>query len=221
MGNIAENLGKLRSEIPDHVKLIAVSKTQSAETIMKAYHAGQRIFGENKAQELIAKAPVLPDDIEWHFIGHLQTNKIRQILPYASLIHSVDSLRLLEAIGKEALKLGLNPQILLQFHIAEEETKFGLSAEEAAAFLDTWPKAGMEHVKIRGVMGMATFTDDENIVSREFSLLHDIFNHLKCNYFQNDPDFCEISMGMSDDFPLAIAQGSTMVRIGTMIFGHR
>jgi len=221
MATIADNLRALKTEIPPDVKLIAVSKKQSAETILDAYRAGQRIFGENKAQELSAKAPVLPDDIEWHFIGHLQTNKIRQILPYASLIHSVDSLKLLEAIGKEATKLDLKPRILLQFHIAEEETKFGLSLEEATGLLDVWPRPGLEQITLCGVMGMATFTDDESVVSREFAHLNELFNHLKVNYFQNDPDFKEISMGMSDDFPVAIAHGSTMVRIGTRIFGHR
>jgi PLP dependent protein len=221
MAMIAENLRNLLAGIPPAVQLIAVSKHQSPETILEAYHAGHRIFGENKAQELTAKAPVLPQDIVWHFIGHLQTNKIRQILPYTSMIHSVDSLRLLEAIAKEAARQERDISCLLQFHIAEEETKYGFSLEEAEEFLVHWPSPGMEQVTLCGVMGMATFTEDTEKVSREFEHLHTIFLNLKNKYFRDQATFKEVSMGMSDDYTLAIAKGSTMIRVGTMIFGHR
>ncbi|MFO7723648.1 MAG: YggS family pyridoxal phosphate-dependent enzyme [Bacteroidales bacterium] len=221
MTTIADNLRKLLAEIPPEAKLIAVSKNQSVDAILEAYQAGQRIFGENKAQELITKAPQAPGNIEWHFIGHLQTNKIRQIIPYASLIHSVDSFRLLREISREAGKQGRNTRCLLQFHIAEEDTKYGLSLEEAEEFLDQWPIPDINHVSLCGVMGMATFTDDENVVAREFAHLHEIYLHLKSKYFPLDDSFKEISMGMSDDYRIAIQHGSTMVRVGTRIFGHR
>lgn len=218
MNQIANNLSSLRSELPPSVKLVAISKSQPVEVIRVAYDAGQRIFGENKAQELIAKAPSLPEDIEWHFVGHLQTNKVKQILPFVSMIHSVDSVKLLKEIDKEAAKISRNINCLLQFHIAEEDTKYGLSPEEAEDILSAGLDKELKNISLSGVMGMATLTDDMKQVAREFHNLHSIFDKLRSKYFSLDQGFCEVSMGMSDDYPLAIAQGATMVRIGSKVF---
>ena len=179
------------------------------------------MFGENKALEMRDKHEALPKDIEWHFIGHLQTNKIKYIIPYVSLIHSIDSLNLLKEVNKEATKKDRRVDCLLQFHIAQEETKFGLSYDEAVQLLTSAEYKQMENIRIVGVMGMATFTDNNNQVSAEFATLRDIFDRLKKEYFSTEESFCELSMGMSDDYPLAIEQGSTLVRVGSAIFGKR
>jgi pyridoxal phosphate enzyme (YggS family) len=219
--HIKENLIALRKEIPESVKLVAVSKTKSVETIMETYNTGQRIFGENKVQELLEKQAQMPADIQWHFIGHLQTNKVKMLVPVVSMIESVDSLKLLRTINKEARKIERRVPCLLQFHIAEEDTKFGLDLAEAEVILKEINLAELTGVQIAGVMGMATYTDNELQVSREFAHLHQIFDKLKNAYFADDPDFSEISMGMSGDYQIAIAQGSTMLRIGSLIFGER
>ena len=218
---IAEQIKNITSSLPATTKLIAVSKTKPIENIQEAYDAGQRVFGENKALEMREKHEALPKDIEWHFIGHLQTNKIKYIIPYVSLIHSIDSLNLLKEVNKEATKKDRRVDCLLQFHIAQEETKFGLSYDEAVQLLTSAEYKQMENIRIVGVMGMATFTDNNNQVSAEFATLRDIFDRLKKEYFTTEDSFCELSMGMSDDYPLAIEQGSTLVRVGSAIFGKR
>ena len=219
--SVAENLNALRSAIPANVHLVAVSKTKPVKSIQEAYNAGQRIFGENRVQELTQKQPLLPNDIEWHLIGHLQKNKVKYIAQFISLIHSVDSFELLETINKEAAKCGRTISCLLQFHIAKEETKFGLSFEEAVALIHSEKYREMKNVKICGVMGMATLTDDESIVRKEFRELQGIFTTLKEQDFRNSKDFKELSMGMSGDYKIAIEEGSTLVRIGSAIFGER
>jgi pyridoxal phosphate enzyme (YggS family) len=219
--SIAENISELRKQVPSHVKIVAVSKTKPVEDIMEAYDAGQRMFGENKVQEMIAKQPELPEDIDWHMIGHLQSNKVKYIAPYVSLIESVDSLKLLKEINKQATKCQRTINCLLQFHIASEETKFGLDLEEARQILGSGEFAELGNVRILGVMGMGTFTDDEIILRKEFSALREIFEHIKSAYFPEDGSFREISMGMTGDYMIAIEEGSTMVRIGTGIFGAR
>lgn len=218
---IKENLEEIKREIPSHVKLVAVSKTKPVETIREAYEAGQRLFGENKAQEMIAKQPELPSDIKWHFIGHLQRNKVRYLAPFVDIIESVDSLRLLREINKEAIKNERTIPVLLQFHIATEETKFGLDLDEARQLLQSKDFQEMQNIRVCGVMGMATFTEDEKVLRKEFSLLKSIFDTLKNEYFNSTDHFREISMGMSGDFKIAIEEGSTIVRIGTSIFGER
>jgi PLP dependent protein len=218
---IAEKIGQLRKEIPSDVKIIVISKTRSVDEIMEAYDAGQRIFGENKAQELVSKQALLPSDIEWHFIGHLQTNKVKYIVPVASMIQSIDSLKLLKMVNREAQEIDRSIDCLLQFHIATEETKFGLDLREATALLQTMRNEKMENVSIRGVMGMASYTDDQGLISREFQLLKSCFSQLKRDFFSTDQEFKEISMGMSGDYLSAINEGSTMIRVGTVIFGER
>ena len=219
--SISNNLKNILSTLPRTVKLVVVSKTHPAETIKEAYNAGYKIFGENKAQELISKQPLLPQDIEWHFIGHLQTNKVKYIVPFIHLIHSVESLKILSEINKEGLKNNKIVNCLFQFYIASENTKFGLSYEEAEEILNADEYKTFKNVRICGVMGMATFTEDMAQVSKEFGNLKKIFENLKTNYFSNDNTFKEISMGMSDDYKVAIEQGSTIVRVGTAIFGNR
>lgn len=218
---IKENLEAVRATIPANVTLVAVSKTKPVSDLQEAYDAGQRIFGENHALEMRDKHEVLPHDIQWHFIGHLQTNKIKYIIPFVSLIHSIDSQNLLEAVNKEAKKHGRVVDCLLQFHIANEETKFGLNLEEAEKLLNSDSFKQMENVRLCGVMGMATFTDDEDEIHKEFRHLKTIFDTLKQKYFANQQQFKEISMGMSDDYPIAIAEGATLVRVGSRIFGAR
>lgn len=217
---IKENLNKVRATVPENVTLIAVSKTKPVSDLQEAYDAGQRIFGENKALEMRDKYQELPKDVKWHFIGHLQTNKIKYIVPFVTLIHSIDSASLLEAVNKEAVKNNRVIDCLLQFHIAQEETKFGLDMEEAKTMIESDNFKKLNNVRIVGVMGMATFTDDENQVRNEFKTLKNIFDTLKENYFKDD-SFKEISMGMSDDYPIAIEEGATMVRVGSKIFGAR
>ena len=218
---IKENLEKIRATVPEGVTLVAVSKTKPVSDVQEAYDAGQRIFGENHALEMRDKHEVLPADIQWHFIGHLQTNKIKYIIPFVTLIHSIDTANLLEAVNKEAQKHHRVVDCLLQFHIAQEETKFGLDLEEARELLESDAFRQMEHVRLCGVMGMATFTDDMEEVRKEFRHLKSIFNTLKNDYFAGQAQFKEISMGMSDDYPIAIEEGATMVRVGSKIFGIR
>jgi len=215
------NLQTLSASIPDRVLLVVVSKTQPAEAIRILYEAGHRHFGENKVQELLAKQRVLPEDIVWHFIGHLQRNKVRNLVPFVGIIESIDSQRLLEEVNSEARKAGRVVDVLLQFHIASEETKFGLDRDEAFSILEPSIYRSFRNVRIRGVMGMATFTEDQTQVSREFENLVSIYKELKKKYFFQDAAFSEISMGMSGDYRLAIESGSTMVRIGTAVFGPR
>ena len=218
---IKENLDIVRATVPSNVTLIAVSKTKPISDLQEAYDAGQRIFGENKALEMRDKHQALPDDIQWHFIGHLQTNKIKYIAPFVTLIHAIDSLSLLEAVNKEAAKNNRVIDCLLQFHIAQEETKFGLDMDEARAMLESESFKNLNNINICGVMGMATFTDDAAQVRNEFKNLKNIFETLKENYFKGNESFKEISMGMSDDYPIAIEEGATMVRVGSKIFGAR
>ncbi|MFV0592504.1 MAG: YggS family pyridoxal phosphate-dependent enzyme [Draconibacterium sp.] len=218
---IAKNLLELKRGLPPGVKLVAVSKTKPNSDILEAYNAGQRVFGENKVQELAQKYEDLPKDIEWHFIGHPQTNKVKYMASFVHLIHGVDSLKLMKMINKEAGKNDRSIKCLLQFHIAEESTKFGLSENEAMEMLDSGEVQALQNIEIAGVMGMATYTDDENQIRKEFRVLHNIFNTLKKGYFSDSKSFDEISMGMSDDYQLAIEEGSTMIRVGSKIFGER
>jgi len=219
--SIAENIDLVKSNLSAQVQLIAVSKTKPANLLMEAYAHGQRAFGENKVQELVWKFGELPKDIEWHFIGHMQTNKVKNIVPFVHLIHGVDSFKLLKTIDAEAKKVNRIIPCLLQFHIAEEETKFGLSLNEATDILNSEEFKLLKHAQLSGVMGMATYTDDENQIHKEFAALKAIFDQLKSNYFADKPEFREISMGMSGDYLIAVEEGSTMVRIGSTIFGER
>lgn len=218
---IQENLEAIRMEIPENVTLVAVSKTKPVEAIIEAYNANQRHFGENKVQELVEKYEQLPKDINWHLIGHLQTNKVKYIAPFVHLIHAVDSAKLLQEINKQALKNDRIIDCLLQFHIAQEDSKFGLSMEEAKTFLESEDFYQMRNVRIKGVMGMATFTDNEEQIREEFNGLVNIFYTLKSHFFKFNSEFNEISMGMSGDYKIAIEEGSTMVRVGSSIFGTR
>ncbi|EJF52097.1 pyridoxal phosphate enzyme, YggS family [Saprospira grandis DSM 2844] len=202
-------------------ELVAVSKTKPAAAIQALYNQGQRIFGENKVQELLEKAESLPKDIEWHLIGHLQRNKVKYIAPFVSLIHAVDSLRLLKEINKEAKKNNRTISCLLQFHIAQEDSKFGLHWTEAQALLTSKEYAQMKNIKIVGLMGMASFSDNQEQVLAEFGQLAQYFQTLKEQFFAQDPSFKELSMGMSGDYQLALKQGSTLVRIGSALFGQR
>lgn len=204
-----------------NVTLIAVSKTKPNEAILEKYNQGQRIFGENRVQELAAKHTALPKDIQWHLIGHLQSNKVKYIAPFVTLIHSVESLKLLKEINKQALKNNRVIDCLLQMHIAEEATKFGMSKANAEELLQSEMYSNFKNIRICGVMGMATFTSDEHQVRQEFKNLKGIFDALKSNYFGGLSHFKEISMGMSGDYKIAIEEGSTMVRVGSLIFGSR
>ena len=218
---IVDRLSEIRDEIPKEVTLVAVSKTKPASDIQIAYDAGQRIFGENKVQELTAKEEALPKDIQWHFIGHLQSNKVKYIASFVSVIHAVDSLKLLEEINKHAIKNNRTIDCLLQFHIADEESKFGLDFEKAQELLGSREFVELQNVNIIGVMGMATFTKNEEQVRDEFQNLESYFNVLKSHYFKFNEDFRTISMGMSGDYRLAIEEGSNMIRLGSTIFGAR
>jgi pyridoxal phosphate enzyme (YggS family) len=215
---IKENLDSLYALIPPDVKLVAVSKMQSPERILEAYSAGQRRFGENKVQELINKKPLLPNDIEWHFIGHLQTNKVKFIAPFIHVIQCIDSLKLLKEVDQQVKQSGRIIDCMLQLYIATEETKFGLDYNEVEDLLTSEEFKKLKHVKITGLMGMATFTNNTEVVEMDFRKLREYFDSLSRKYFSADPAFREISMGMSSDFRLAIKQGSTMVRIGSAIF---
>ena len=218
---VKENLYKVLATLPDGVRLVAISKFHPASYIMEAYDEGQRIFGESHEQELAGKVRELPQDIEWHFIGHLQTNKVKYIAPYISMIEAVDSLRLLREIEKQAARCDRVVKVLLELHIAEEATKYGLTPDDCRQLLDDGEWRTMSHVQICGLMMMASLTDDEEQISREFQTAQDLFDELKQKYFADSPAFCERSWGMSDDYPIAVRHGSTMVRIGTAIFGPR
>ena len=216
--SVAENLKKIAQTIPAHVQLVAISKTKPVEVVMEAYHAGQRVFGENKVQEMVAKQEAMPKDIQWHLVGHLQTNKIKYIIPFVSLIHSVDSQKLLEAIDKEASKKERVIDCLLQVHIAQEETKFGFDRDELLTLVNSGALPRYRNVRVVGLMGMASFTDDEAQVRSEFRGLRQLFQEMQPIFGEQ---FTQISMGMSGDYLLAIEEGSTMVRVGSSIFGER
>jgi PLP dependent protein len=221
MNSIKHNIEIIRSRIPEAVRLVVVSKTHPVASIMQAYEAGQRVFGENKVQELMEKQPLLPNDIEWHFIGHLQTNKVKYIAPFVNTIHSIDSLKLVQEIDKQAGKHKRIINGLLEFHIAEEESKFGLDAESAKGLITAMRSQSCKHLSLAGVMGMATYTENEKQIREEFSGLHRIYNELKGTFFSKEPSFKEISMGMTSDYPIAIEEGATIIRIGSAIFGER
>ncbi len=218
---IEQEIKAITAELPKDVKLVAVSKFHPEEAIMEAYEAGQRIFGESHVQELQRKHEHLPKDIEWHFIGHLQTNKVKYLAPYVSLIHAVDSPRLLAEISKQGERCGRRIPCLLQLHVAQEETKFGFLPEEADEFLREGDWREMKGAQIKGIMCMASLTDNEVQVAQEFERAQRFFTHARDTYFKDDPDFCECSWGMSDDYKIALRHGTTMVRIGSKIFGQR
>ncbi|MDR0371256.1 MAG: YggS family pyridoxal phosphate-dependent enzyme [Prevotellaceae bacterium] len=218
---IKENLAKLRERIPENIELVCVSKFHPNKAILEAYNCGERIFGESKVQELLQKYETLPNDISWHFIGHLQRNKVKYIIPFVELIHGVDSERLLSEINKEAAKINRTVSCLLQVHIADEETKFGFDLDKLYQTLCSVSNSNYKNISIRGVMGMATLTQDLEQIRLEFRYLKKIFDDLKTKYFSDNPNFSEISMGMSDDYRIAIEEGSTMLRIGSTIFGRR
>lgn len=220
--SITTNLKQILKTLPSNVRLVAVSKYHSIDEIRQAYDAGQRIFGESRAQELIKKHEELPlSDLEWHFIGHLQSNKIKYIAPFISLIHSVDSLRLLRNINKEAIKVDRVIPCLIQIHVADEDTKYGFSPEDCHKLFQSGELNELQNIKIAGIMGMATNTDNEEQITDEFKSLKVLFDQCKEEYFKDDEDFKELSMGMSHDYPTAIKQGSSLIRVGSKIFGDR
>lgn len=219
--NVKDNLKKVLESLPEGVKLVAVSKYHPAEYIMEAYEEGQRIFGESHEQELRQKVDILPHDIEWHFIGHLQTNKVKYIAPYISMIDAVDSLKLLKEINKQAMKNGRVIDVLLELHIAEEETKYGFSLDDCRKMLADGEWKELKNVRICGLMMMASYVEDTEVIRREMCLAADFFNEIKADYFADDNYFCERSWGMSHDYNIAVECNSTMVRIGTTIFGPR
>lgn len=217
--DIAQHIQELQASLPQGVTLVAVSKFHPVEALQEAYQAGQRVFGESRAQELVAKQLVLPKDIEWHFIGPLQSNKVKDIAPFISLIHSVDSLKLLNEIEKQAAKHERIIRVLLEIHVAAEETKHGFTPNECRELVNQLPE--LPHVQICGIMGMATLTDDESLIRKEFHTLHALFTELKETVFCQSKAFSILSMGMSHDYKLAIEEGSNMIRVGTYIFGER
>jgi PLP dependent protein len=219
--NIGKNLNAIKEQLPAACKLIAVSKTHPADIIRQAYDAGHKIFGENKVQELVPKYEALPKDIEWHLIGHLQSNKVKYIAPFVSWIHSIDSMKLLAEVNKQAQKHNRKINCLLQVHIAQEETKFGFSESELQAVLTGDELPGLQHVSVQGLMGMATLTDNKEQVRKEFRTLKGYFEKLKTMNLPANVEMKELSMGMSGDYPLAVEEGSTMVRVGSAIFGQR
>lgn len=219
--DIKDNLLRIREKIPPHVRLVAVSKTKPVDDILAVYNTGVRDFGENKVQELVQKYEQLPKDIRWHLIGHLQTNKVKYVVPFVYCIQSVDSLKLLKEIDKEAAKQKRIMNCLLQVHIAKEETKFGFLWDELVSCLESEEYQTLKNISIGGVMGMATFTPDESLIEKEFLELKTIFQKLRNTYFKESGEFRDISMGMSSDFELAIRCGSTIVRVGSSIFGER
>lgn len=219
--SISSNIEHLRSSLPSGVSLLAISKYQPIEALREAYDAGQRMFGENHIQEMAAKASVLPRDIEWHFTGHVQTNKIKYMAPFVSLIHAVDSFRLLREIDKHAAKHDRVIDCLLQIHIAQEDTKYGFTIDECRTMLATEPWRELHHVRITGLMAMGSNTDDMEQVRSEFRQMKVFFDELRSTHFASSPSFCQLSEGMTDDYPIAIEEGSTIVRIGSMIFGER
>ena len=219
--SIADNLKQVLAELPQGVRLVAVSKFHPNEAIEEAYQAGQRISGESKVQEMTAKYESLPKDIEWHFIGHLQSNKIKYMIPYVAMIHGIDTYKLLAEVNKQAGKAGRTVNCLLQIHVAQEETKFGFSPEECREMLDAGEWKALAHVRICGLMGMASNTDNIEQINGEFRLLSSLFKEIKENWFADSDVFRELSMGMSHDYHEAIASGSTLVRVGSKIFGER
>lgn len=221
MSNIGDRITTIVNALPKGVKLVAVSKFHPINSLQEAYNAGQRIFGESRVQELAQKYPQMPADVEWHFIGHLQTNKVRQLVPFVSLVHSVDSKKLLVYIDSEAKRVGRVVDVLLQLHVAQEETKFGFTCDDCVAMVNEGVLDELKNVRVCGVMGMATNTDDDDAVRDEFKAIKAVYDVLKTGYFADKPYFKEISMGMSDDYRIAIEEGSTLVRIGSSIFGER
>lgn len=219
--SISQNIVQLRASLPANVTLVAVSKFHPAEALKEAYDAGQRVFGESRAQELTAKQKVLPGDIEWHFIGPLQSNKVKDIAPFIHTIHSIDSFRLLQEVNKQAAKNNRVIRVLLEIHVAQEDTKHGLTPDECRELLQNEQLDELGNIQIVGLMGMATYTDDTALIEQEFHLLHELFSELKAIYFKGNDNFAVLSMGMSHDYPIAISQGSTMIRVGTSIFGER
>ena len=220
MNDIKSSLLRIKETIPSNVLLVAVSKTKPLPLLVEAYNAGQRHFGENKAQEILDKAPHLSKDIKWHFIGHLQSNKVKQIIPFTYLIHSVDSVKLLAEIDKKAGAINKIQDVLIQIHIANEESKFGVPIDELPSFIENTINK-FPNTRIVGLMGMATFTNVKDVVTEEFSTLKKAFKQIKTDYFIQESSFSEISMGMSGDYELAIEQGSTMIRVGSSIFRSR
>jgi pyridoxal phosphate enzyme (YggS family) len=216
---IADNIRQLKQSIPSNVRIVAVSKTVPESSIMEAWQSGHRLFGENRVQDLIKKQANLPAGIEWHMIGHLQSNKVRTIAPFISVIHSVDNMDLLSVINREAMKNNRTISCLLQIKIAKEETKYGITPAEATEILSSPEFRSMEHITITGLMGMATFTDDTAVIRSEFRFLAACFRQIKTDFFGHDPLFCELSMGMSGDYRIALEEGATLLRIGTLIFG--
>ena len=221
MSKVAENLKTVLADLPSGVRLVAVSKFHPVEMLREAYDAGQRIFGESHVQELQQKVKEMPKDVEWHFIGHLQTNKVKYIAPYISLIHAVDSVKLLREINKQAERYGRVIDVLLELHIAEEETKYGFSPEECRQFLTGGEWKELSHVRIRGLMMMATYTDDQAQIRGEMQVAANLFDEMKQRCFADEPSFSERSWGMSHDYRIAIETGATLVRVGTTIFGER
>ena len=221
MSTIAERLATVRTTLPETVELVAVSKFHAADVVREAYDAGQRVFGESRVQELVAKQPLLPNDIEWHFIGSLQTNKVKYLAPFIHTIQSIDSLRLLTEVDRAAERVGRRIRVLIEVHIAEEDSKHGFSADECRALFADGTFAKYAHVEVAGLMGMATFTDNADQVRREFGRLRALFDEVQAMPDAVSEAFTELSMGMSDDFPIAVEAGSTMVRVGTKIFGQR
>lgn len=219
--DVASNLRSIQQTLPEGVELVAISKYHIADHVMKAYDAGQRIFGESREQELVEKAEKMPKDIEWHFIGHLQRNKVKYIAPFIHLIHSMDSPRLLAEINKQAEKCNRTIKVLLQLHIADEETKYGMTLDECRAMLEEGTWRDYHNIQIVGIMMMASNVDDRAQIKGEFQLASDFFNEVKNKYFANEPSFCERSWGMSHDYDIAVKTGSNMVRVGTAIFGAR
>lgn len=221
MGNIAANLKKVLATLPDGVRLVAVSKFHPVEELMEAYDAGQRIFGESHVQELQRKIMEMPTDVAWHFIGHLQTNKVKYLAPYISMIHAVDSMKLLQEIDRQAAKNNRVIDVLLELHIAEEATKYGFSPDECRELLSEGAWRDLKNVRICGLMMMATYTDDTAQIRREMETAQRLFDEFKSEFFADEMAFSERSWGMSHDYPIAVETGATLVRIGTTIFGER
>lgn len=219
--SISQNIVQVKASLPANVTLVAVSKFHPAEALQEAYDAGQRVFGESRAQELTAKQKVLPGDIEWHFIGTLQSNKVKDIAPFIHTIHSIDSFRLLQEVNKQAAKNNRVIRVLLEIYVAQEDTKHGLTPDECRELLQNEQLAELGNIQICGLMGMATYTNDTAQIEQEFHLLHELFSEFKDLYFKGNDNFAVLSMGMSHDYSVAIRQGSTMIRIGTSIFGER
>ena len=219
--SVAAAIQRIKSTLPAHVELVAVSKFNPIEALQEAYEAGQRLFGESQAQELVPKAQAMPADVKWHFIGHLQTNKVKYIALYVACIESVDSLKLLVEINKQAAKIDRVIPCLLQFHVAQEETKWGLTQDECEDILNSEQFANLRNIRIDGVMGMASNTENEARIRADFAQIARLFAYFKIHYFASSPHFKHISMGMTHDYPIAIKEGATLVRVGSGIFGER